>query len=512
MATKRMSDRITLSEIRESYFDGDFELCLKRCDSFQIRDAKDAAEIILLRARCLIHLDRGDQAIEVLRGLRVRDDQHDEYITGRMLMSAAYVSLGKYDEGMKIAQEAYEEINHAHQSVRSEVTLNLAIAHYRKGEYARTVSLLDRIPETDDINYVRTLQFRAAVAWATSKFEGSLEYCREALSRLDRCRHRDRFTEARLLYALAYLCAELPCLDIWPTVSNRIEEFDWCVSGVARYHYLTVMACSLVSEMLGDIDASLAWVSEAEEVADDPESVIAACCRAAATLGRYGEKRAHAYLVMKALRKYDAIPKSSHRREYGTLSLVVAEEVLHADFFLRASRLVSYYADVVAPSRSRSVGVEGRKLESSYAAVLGQLEERRGNRARAEEAYRDAFETSRSTGLLRLASIIAYRLFALTGEGQYEAFITDALQGVSEKYWVKARLAKSRTESRLTNRQLEIVRLIAEGKSNKEIATARGISVSRVKNSVSEIFTALGVRSRAELATLATGRGLLHSS
>jgi DNA-binding CsgD family transcriptional regulator len=509
MATKRTSDRITLSEIRESYFDGDFELCLKRCDSFQIRDAKDASEIVLLRARCLIHLDRGDQAIEALRGLRVGDDQHDEYLIGRMLMSAAFVSLGKHDEGVKIGQEAYDEINGAHQSVRSEVTLNLAIAHYRKGEYARTTSLLERIPETDDINYVRTLQFRAAVAWGTSKFEGSLDYCREALSRLERCRHKDRFTEAKLLYALAYLCAELPRLDMWPAVSKRIEEFDWCVSGVARYHYLTAMACSLVTEMLGDVDASLAWVSEAEETAGDPESVILACCRSAASLGRYGEKRAHAYLVNKALRKYDAIPKSSHRREYRTLSLDVAEEVLHADYFIRASRLVSYYADVAAPSRS--VGVEGRKMESRYAAVLGLLEERRGNRARAEEAYRNAFETSRSTGLMRLAAIIAYRLFALTSDEQYESFINNALQGVSEKYWVKAQLLRSRTEARLTNRQLEIVRLIAEGKSNKEIADVRKISVSRVKNSVSEIFRVLGVHSRAEVAALATARGLVRS-
>lgn len=151
-------------------------------------------------------------------------------------------------------------------------------------------------------------------------------------------------------------------------------------------------------------------------------------------------------------------------------------------------------------------------MESRYATVLGLLEERGGNKARAEEAYRRAFEISRSAGLMRTGSIVAYRLFVLTGDERYEAFIKSALADVSEKYWVKARLAKSRIEARLTKKQLEVVRLVAAGKSNKEIAVARGISLSRAKNTVAEIFAIVGVQSRAELATLATARGLIRSN
>ncbi len=511
MATKRTTDRITLSEIRESYFDGDFEMCLKRCDSFQIRDAKDAAEIVLLRARCLIHLDRGDQAVEVLRGLRVGDDQHDEYLIGRMLMSAAYVSLGKYDDGVKIGQEAYDEINGAHQSVRSEVTLNLAIAHYRKGEYARASRLLDAIPASEDIIYARALQFRGGVAWSTSKFESSLQNFRDALGILEQCRHRDRFLESKLLYALAYLCAELPRLDLWPEVSKRVEEFDWCVSGVARYHYLTAMACSLVTEMLGDMDATLAWVSVAEGVAPDAPASISAWCRLAECFGVSGEKRGQSYFTKKALRKYDDIPKNPRRGDRWYQSLDVAEQLLYSDAPLAASRLVNYYTEVVSPTL-KAAGSAGRTLEARYIFVLGQLEDRQRNRSRAEEAYRRCFEIYRAAGLLRVASTVAYRLFALTDDAQYKTFIEDALHDVSGEYWVKAQLLKSRTEARLTIRQLAIVRLIAEGKSNKEIAVLRDISLSRVKNSVSEIFKALGVRSRAELATLAAARGLLRST
>lgn len=511
MATKRGSgERVTLSAIRDAYFDGEYEACLSMCEAFPQRDANDAAEILLLRARCMIPLGRGDQAIEVLRSLRVSDDQHDEYLIGRMLLSAAYVGLGKYDEGLKIARQTHDEIAEAHSTVRAEVTLNLAIAHYRKGEYAKASRLLNAISEKEDIFFVRALQFRGGVAWAHCDYAGSLELFRDALARLDRCRHHDRFTEAKLLFSLAYLCSELPRLDLWPDLLKRIERFDWSVSGVASWRYLIALASSFVAEMLGDLDASTQYAGQAEEVAPDPASMIMVWCRLAACFGRNGEKRAHRHFTDKAVRKYEAIPRDSRLREQWPLSLVIAEEVLHSESPLSASSLVTYYSEVIAPM-VRSIGAEGRSIEARYALIQGQLEEQRGYRGRAFEAYRRAYDMSRSTGLMRNASIIAYHLFALTGEKQYEAFITDALRDVDETYWVKARLAQSRITARLTARQLEIVRLVAQGLTDKEIAAARGVSYARARNVVAEVRALLGVRSRSELASVAAARGLLRT-
>jgi tetratricopeptide (TPR) repeat protein len=182
MTTRRTSERVTLSGIRETYFSGDFEACLTMCDVFALRDAKDSAEIVLLRARCLVQLRRGDHALEALRGLRLSDDQHDEYLTGRMLMSAAYVVLGSVDHGLQIAREAYNNINDAHATVRAEVTLTLAIAHYRKGEYGQAIRLLDAVPEADDIVFIRALQIRGAISWANADFARSLATFHDALA------------------------------------------------------------------------------------------------------------------------------------------------------------------------------------------------------------------------------------------------------------------------------------------------------------------------------------------
>lgn len=64
-------------------------------------------------------------------------------------------------------------------------------------------------------------------------------------------------------------------------------------------------------------------------------------------------------------------------------------------------------------------------------------------------------------------------------------------------------------EPQLSTSQRAILRLIAEGKSNREIAAKVFLSENTVKSHVQEIFRKLGVRSRVEAALRATKEGWL---
>jgi DNA-binding CsgD family transcriptional regulator len=64
----------------------------------------------------------------------------------------------------------------------------------------------------------------------------------------------------------------------------------------------------------------------------------------------------------------------------------------------------------------------------------------------------------------------------------------------------------------LTGRELEIVRLVAARRSNKEIGAALGISARTASTHLSNIFVKLGVDSRGELADRAREAGLLDVS
>ena len=51
----------------------------------------------------------------------------------------------------------------------------------------------------------------------------------------------------------------------------------------------------------------------------------------------------------------------------------------------------------------------------------------------------------------------------------------------------------------ITDRQLEVARLVAEGQTNAEIARTLGISVDGAKYHVSELLTRLGLTRRREI-------------
>ncbi len=67
--------------------------------------------------------------------------------------------------------------------------------------------------------------------------------------------------------------------------------------------------------------------------------------------------------------------------------------------------------------------------------------------------------------------------------------------------------ATTEPEPLLSDRQLEILRLIAEGFSNREIASRVYLSENTVKSHVQEIFRKLQVRNRVEAALRATQEG-----
>ncbi|MCK4724671.1 MAG: response regulator transcription factor, partial [Anaerolineales bacterium] len=64
-------------------------------------------------------------------------------------------------------------------------------------------------------------------------------------------------------------------------------------------------------------------------------------------------------------------------------------------------------------------------------------------------------------------------------------------------------------EEQLTKRELEVLQLVAEGASNKDIASRLHISQATVKSHLIHIFGKLGVSDRTAAVTVAIKRGIL---
>jgi DNA-binding NarL/FixJ family response regulator len=62
----------------------------------------------------------------------------------------------------------------------------------------------------------------------------------------------------------------------------------------------------------------------------------------------------------------------------------------------------------------------------------------------------------------------------------------------------------------LSPREIEVLRLIAKGKANKEIAEELGLSMPTVKTHIAHILFKLGAADRTGAVTIALERGLLR--
>jgi DNA-binding NarL/FixJ family response regulator len=102
---------------------------------------------------------------------------------------------------------------------------------------------------------------------------------------------------------------------------------------------------------------------------------------------------------------------------------------------------------------------------------------------------------------------------ALLAEAVRAASVGDALVSPSITVRLLRRLApvrKARGGRPLSERETEVVRAIARGRTNREIAAELFISVSTVKTHVAAVQSKLGLRNRVEIAAWAWENGSMH--
>jgi DNA-binding NarL/FixJ family response regulator len=93
------------------------------------------------------------------------------------------------------------------------------------------------------------------------------------------------------------------------------------------------------------------------------------------------------------------------------------------------------------------------------------------------------------------------------GATVFQPAVTERLLRVADR----VHIATDTPIERLTEREVQVVRLMAGGYSNKEIADALGTAEGTIKNHVSSILAKLGVRDRTRAVLKALEAGLLHT-
>jgi DNA-binding NarL/FixJ family response regulator len=326
---------------------------------------------------------------------------------------------------------------------------------------------------------------------------------------------------------------------------ERVRDFDragqWCervaklaggwnirsLQSVCRAHYGSVLM------LRGDWSGAETELTEAAAVlASRPAEVHDALARLAELRRRQGRRDEAAALVERAEHHPIAIVCS------GWLALERGDTAAAVDAAARYIRLLGAANVERAPGlellaeahaaagRSPDAAGAARELRAiadaagtdplqgaaRFAAGCAEAVARRFDAAR--EAFEDAvvllgrsrlpFETAR-------ARVALSRALRSLGRGDAARSELDrALAAFAELGAVgEERRAQQRGTSELTRREREVLRLVAQGKTNADIATALVLSEHTVHRHVANILTKLAVPSRAAAVAEATSHGLL---
>jgi DNA-binding NarL/FixJ family response regulator len=125
---------------------------------------------------------------------------------------------------------------------------------------------------------------------------------------------------------------------------------------------------------------------------------------------------------------------------------------------------------------------------------------------------REAFKAGGSGYILK-QSATEELVFAIREVHQGRMYVSPSVaQGIVDLAFGSLEFTEDETEAnqpKLTVRQLEILQLVAEGKTNKEIAVLLNLSVKTVEFHKSRIMQTLGLTTTPELTKYAISRGIV---
>lgn len=127
----------------------------------------------------------------------------------------------------------------------------------------------------------------------------------------------------------------------------------------------------------------------------------------------------------------------------------------------------------------------------------------------SDELIREVFEAGAKSYILK-SEAATYLVAAIKALSQHKPFFTNNVSEILFHRFLTREPAAAADE-RLSTREQEIVRLLAEGKSNKEVAAALGVSVRTAETHRAAIMRKPGIGSLAGLVRYAIRHGIIDA-
>jgi DNA-binding NarL/FixJ family response regulator len=404
----------------------------------------------------------------------------DLEMLGGALEGYARVCQGDVAEGMRLLDETAAAAAAGEMTDLDAITLSCCYLIYaceRVRDFGRAAQWCDHLREL-------------ATRWS---YQAMFSFCRTHYAGVLISRGAWEQAEAELLAATEELAASHPALAVEGIVrlaelrryQGRLDEADELFSRLDDHPL----------RMLGSTPALIG--------------------RAALALDR-GDAPVAAALAERYLR---AVPESDRLQRTAGLELLVRARVALADH--------AGAAETLRDLATLSAGIPTLRLQAVASFSAGVVAVATGDYAEARRRFEDALDLAeRSDAPYEAARARLELAGVLAGMGQAEAAVAEASSALAALQRLGAareaeraatliahvngqREREASASRALTARELEILRLVARGLSDKEIAAALGLSLHTIHRHISNILSKLALPSRAAAVAHAAQRGLL---
>ncbi|MEU6717040.1 response regulator transcription factor [Nonomuraea sp. NPDC046802] len=140
---------------------------------------------------------------------------------------------------------------------------------------------------------------------------------------------------------------------------------------------------------------------------------------------------------------------------------------------------------------------------------VGAIERLRADHPEIKVIVLTTYDTDADVTRAMAAGVAGYLLKDAPREELHRAVRTAAAGGAVLAPSIASALIRGRAAQEPSPRELEVLRLVARGAANKEIARTLLISETTVKTHLKHVFAKLGVETRAAAVVVALERGLL---